>query len=41
MNYINQLMREYMPAKKRGHTKFITTNKVSHWNKLEVIDNVR
>jgi hypothetical protein len=39
MKFISQLFEDFMP-KKRGTTKFITTNKVSNWDKYEVLDNV-
>lgn len=38
MKYISQLIGELMPAKKRGETKFITTNSLKHVMRFEVTD---
>lgn len=41
MKFINQLIGELMPAKKRGTTKFITTNDLKKVMHYEVTDSVR
>ena len=38
MKYISQWIGELMPAKKRGETKFISTNSIKHTMRFEVTD---
>lgn len=36
MKYINQLIGELMPSKKRGSTKFVNSNHVKHAMRYEL-----